>query len=1082
MSNQLKFNEDSRVKIPALLTLSKLGFEYLSLKDFTKSLFTPDKPKSPPPQISQDKSHDNTSAQSQNPTQPQNFIKDSFANATLNLANPQSYIFAPLFHQAISTLNPHATPSEIQALLRDILLMLDYDDLGRAFYHRLTSQRGIKLIDFENFERNSFHALTELTYKEGDEEFRPDITVLINGLPLCFIEVKIPHNKEGVLAEQERMQKRFANKKFKKFFNALQILVFSNNQQYDDESTAPISGAFYATTATQSLFLNRFREPNIDSANLSALDKATNEALDKSLDESTQNFILQDNNSIAIKNSSEFITNTSPTTPTNRLLISLFSKPRLAHFLRYSIAYVEKRDKQGTIHIQKHIMRYQQFFAQLALAKSLDNGVKKGIIWHTQGSGKTAFAFYNVKFLQDYFSAKGILTKFYFIVDRLDLKDQASKEFSARGLCVRSVESKDELSRELQSKSAISNTKGASEITVINIQQLPPDSPIVPNDYGVQIQRIYFIDEAHRSYKENGSYLANLLSLDKEAIFISLTGTPLLGGKSKKSSKAIWGDYIHQYYYNSSIADGYTLRLIREDIQTRYKEELRVALENIQINDKDLAKEQIYAHKKFVTPMLAYIADDLKDSRIASNDSTIGAMIVCSSANQAKMFFEVFKQYYKDKNPNDINALNSAALILHDIDDKATRTSNIEDFKNGKIDILFVYNMLLTGFDAPRLKKLYIDRKIKEHNLLQTLARVNRPYHNFRYGYVVDFADIQKEFDKANQAYFDELQKELGDDFEKFSQIFKSEAQIKADLESIKLALFDYDTSDREIFDRQISAINDKKILYEIKKALILAKELQNAIRIQGDLELQAKFNSTDFALYNELLKITQRKIDEINFKEALQSKSDISGLLNLAMEDILFRFIKVGESELHIADSLKRSISRTREALQNNFDKKDPHFISLKEALMEIFSKMNLGEITNDIEANKAIFDNLFAQITELNRQNDLIAHKYNGDYKFARIHKRLKEKIQTQADSKKIEMQICEALQTIKGELDKTIADNDAILDNESYFEQKIKSLVSTHFEPLAQSTALKNLDTAHIATLIAKEYLSEHKMEAA
>ena len=956
--------------------------------------------------------------------------------------------------------------------------MLDYDDLGRAFYDRLTSQRGIKLIDFTNFERNSFHALTELTYKEGEnaldsEEFRPDITLLINGLPLCFIEVKIPHNKEGVLAEQERMQKRLANKKFKKFFNALQILVFSNNQQYDDESTAPISGAFYATTATQSLFLNRFREPNIDSANLSPLDEAT------------QNFILQDNNSIAIKHSSEFITNTSPTTPTNRLLISLFSKPRLAHFLRYSIAYVEKQDKQGTIHIQKHIMRYQQFFAQLALAKSLDNGIKKGIIWHTQGSGKTAFAFYNVKFLQDYFSAKGILTKFYFIVDRLDLKTQASKEFSARGLCVRSVDSKDELSRELQSKSAISNTKGAPEITVINIQQLPPDSPIVPNDYGVKIQRIYFIDEAHRSYKENGSYLANLLSLDKEAIFISLTGTPLLGGKSKKSSKAIWGDYIHQYYYNSSIADGYTLRLIREDIQTRYKEELKQALENIQISDKDLAKEQIYAHKKFVTPMLAYIADDLRDSRISSGDSTIGAMIVCSSANQAKMFFEVFKQSYKDKSPDDTNALNSAALILHDSDDKATRTSNIEDFKNGKIDILFVYNMLLTGFDAPRLKKLYIDRKIKEHNLLQTLARVNRPYHNFRYGYVVDFADIQREFDKANQAYFDELKSELGDDFEKFSQIFKSEAQIEADLESIKLALFDYDTSNKEIFDRQISAINDKKILYEIKKALILAKELSNAIRIQGDLELNAKFSSTDFTLYNELLKITQRKIDEINFKEALQSKSDISGLLNLAMEDILFRFIKVGECELHIADSLKKSMSRTRQAFIDNFDKKDPHFISLKQALMEIFSKMNLGEITSDIEANKAIFDTLFAQITELNRQNDLIAHKYNGDYKFARIHKRLKEQIKIQADSKKLEMQICEALQKIKGELDKTIADNDAILDNESYFEQKIKSLVSTHFEPFAQSLAqanAKSLDTAHIATLIAKEYLSEHKMEAA
>src|SRR5690606_39662130 len=98
----------------------------------------------------------------------------------------------------------------------------------------------------------------------------------------------------------------------------------------------------------------------------------------------------------------------------------------------------------------------------------------------------------------------------------------------------------------------------------------------------------------------------------------------------------------------------------------------------------------------------------------------------------------------------------TAALILHDIGTKDERKELVEDFKDGKIDFLFVYNMLLTGFDAKRLKKLYLGRVIKRHNLLQTLTRVNRRYKDFRYGYIVDFAAIRAEFDATNKAYFDE--------------------------------------------------------------------------------------------------------------------------------------------------------------------------------------------------------------------------------------------------------------------------------------------------------------------------------------
>ena len=133
----------------------------------------------------------------------------------------------------------------------------------------------------------------------------------------------------------------------------------------------------------------------------------------------------------------------------------------------------------------------------------------------------------------------------------------------------------------------------------------------------------------------------------------------------------------------------------------------------------------------------------------------------------------------------------SHALILHDVDDKETRRGYQDDFKKGKIDLLVVYNMLLTGFDAPRLKKQYLGRVIKQHNLLQTLTRVNRPYKSFRYGYVVDFADIRAEFDKTNKAYFEELQSELGDEFERYRNIFKSQEEIEYDLRAVSYTHLD---------------------------------------------------------------------------------------------------------------------------------------------------------------------------------------------------------------------------------------------------------------------------------------------------
>ncbi len=127
--------------------------------------------------------------------------------------------------------------------------------------------------------------------------------------------------------------------------------------------------------------------------------------------------------------------------------------------------------------------------------------------------------------------------------------------------------------------------------------------------------------------------------------------------------------------------------------------------------------------------------------------------------------------------------------------------------------------MLLTGFDAPRLKKLYIGRVIREHNLLQALTRVNRAYKDFRYGYVVDFADIRKEFDATNKAYFEELQSELGDEMDSYSQLFKSKEEIDQEINQLKDLLFRFDTENMENFSEQIQQIQDRKSVLELKKA-----------------------------------------------------------------------------------------------------------------------------------------------------------------------------------------------------------------------------------------------------------------------
>ncbi len=710
------FNELTRVQMPALVHLTRLGYEYYGK------------------------------------------ITENFAGIKYD---PDTNILLDVFEKQFKKINPEKKDFYDQ-VLKDIRLELDNDDIGKSFYNRLVSTSPVKLIDFDNLKNNVFHCTAEFTCKRDDDEFRPDITLFVNGLPLVFIEVKKPNNTGGMLAESKRMNEiRFPNKKFRRFINITQLMIFSNNMEYDTEGgIVPIQGAFYCTAAKKSAPFNCFREENKGGESIAPYN-AEYPYLD--INKDVERKILSDFNCQVIHTSSEYKTNLNINTPTNRVITSMCSPERLLFIIKYGIAYVkiEKEEDGKIVSIdQKHIMRYQQMFAALAVRDQLSKGVKSGVIWHTQGSGKTALSYYLNKVLTDYFASVNKVAKFYFIVDRLDLLKQASQEFIARGLEVKTANSKAELMEQFRENNSLHGSSGKSEITVVNIQRFAEDKEKVRiAAYATNLQRIFIIDEAHRGYNPKGSFLANLFDADKDSIKIALTGTPLL--KAERASWKIFGNYLHTYYYDKSIQDGYTLKIIREDIETSYKEKLQAVYDDLDklVLKKDVKKSDIVEHDVYVKELLRYIINDLNQFRQSQGNPTLGGMIVCETSEQARKIYKFF-----DIIQNEINQTNEnkselkAALILHDEGDKESRNDLVDKFKKEQsIDVLIVFNMLLTGFDAPRLKKLYLGRKLKDHNLLQAITRVNRPYQNCRYGYIVDFADIKDNFEETNQNYLEEL-------------------------------------------------------------------------------------------------------------------------------------------------------------------------------------------------------------------------------------------------------------------------------------------------------------------------------------
>lgn len=1027
------FCEDSRVKFPTLMHLMGMGFKYVSLKG----------------------------------------LKTKYVIAPKTEFDPLTNILTGYFTEAYNKLNPNVENKAAGKLLAKIQSSLMNDDLGRQFYNEILLNTGERIIDLSSpanfYKNNTFQVTTEMTCGDKDNDnYRPDITLFVNGLPLAFIEVKKENNHKGILAETDRMKQRFVNPKYRRFLNLTQIMVFSNDMEYDNNEVTPTIGAFYATIGKKNTKYNCFREEGQDSFPI--------ERHIRQVTLQEEEILLRDSNVPQYKNSSEYKTNCLANTPTKRMCDSLFSFNRFHFLLKYGIAYVDY-----TNGLQKHIMRYPQLFATKAIERHLEAGKTKGIIWHTQGSGKTALSFYNVKYLTDYYSSKRIVPQFFFIVDRLDLMIQAQREFSYRGLKVNSVQTKDDFAKIISSGLTTQNREGKPEITVVNIQKFSNDSKALPkNAYNVPVQRIYFIDEAHRNYSPDGCFLKNLISSDSNAVKIALTGTPIIS--KEYNTKDIFGDYIHTYFYNASIADGYTRRLIREDIGSNYKIRLQEALNSIRVKSHSVKESDVYAHRTYVQPLLDYVINDLQQFRVKNEDNTLGGMVVCNSKEQAQMMYRLFLEKYADEteldNERDEDGATvyrsisagemeakktlcrkgcyRAALITYDSFDKETRAKWIELFKDGKIDLLIVFQMLQTGFDAPRLKKLYLHRMVKEHNLLQTLTRVNRPYKEMKYGYVVDFANIEEEYSKTNREYQEELEHEVGkDNLKHTDRLLITMEEAKSRVDAARKVLAPYELGNPEIFSRQLNMEDDREVVRSIVRSLEDMRSLQNMLTAQGS-EAEAVVEISDI---HNLIKAARNRLDLLGFIDNADEKSNTRQLLNVALENIEFSFEKRGEGELEIQEQYRQSVEHARRQLQACMDTEDPEYRSILEEFLRLFRRKEM-ESQEEFNMHDKVqnVNDILKRIKRLNERDALEAIKYNGDTKFVRVEKRLKEKDKEEIEHKtsprnyawteeKEKMTVI--LLAIKEDVDDVYFHNQAILEVPAYFKRNILTYVTRHFK---------------------------------
>ncbi|WP_418886436.1 type I restriction enzyme subunit R domain-containing protein [Intestinibacter bartlettii] len=483
---------------------------------------------------------------------------------------------------------------------------------------------------------------------------------------------------------------------------------------------------------------------------------------------------------------------------------------------------------------------------------------------------------------------------------------------------------------------------------------------------------------------------------------------------------------------------------------------------NLDLEDKD-----IYESDAYIKALGTFIEKDFNNFRFENTDNTIGGMIVCRTGLQAKKIHTWFEE----------NSTLKTGLVISDNAD-ATQSkinkNNQLDFKNTlKPDILLVNFMLTTGYDVSRLKKMYLLRGPKEQSLLQTISRVNRPYKSpngrvYKYGYIVDFVDIEKEYDRTIEAYIKELEAELNENGENEGSlsglvIDKEDINKKYHkyVDSLENICIDVNTDNLENFSKQVSCFN-KETLLKARRFLNGIKECETEFVLLRAFDYAKQIDSNRI---KQLIRIIQNRIDFINLSSNTVQMMDI--ISNEEVIEIIYEFIKtqililnLGELEFSKVEieKLTKIVEAIQKEIKNNKNKEDIKIKKLNELLAEIFDKLSISNLSDIDEITNGL-ENILKQVMSINDENERLSKTYGGNFGFVKTYQSFIEHYPN-LDEKDLERILVIIYEDIKDLLDKdviVIQDRDNFIGaikkhiTKTLLKEKLYKGIKALYEPL-------------------------------
>ena len=593
--------------------------------------------------------------------------------------------------------------------------------LGKSYPETVGEGRmlsfNLKYIDWEHPQNNVFHVTEEFAVDSQDKQHnaRPDIVLFINGIPFGIIECKAPQVSVDQAVEQ--MIRNQQADYIPQLFKYAQIVLATNKNIVK-----------YATAGTPKKFWNVWKEQNSEwlQAQLNAL-----------------------------------VTDRTPTEQ-DRNIISLFSQERVFELIRYFILFDAN---------VKKVCRYQQYFAIKEIIRTIAENDEKGnrqsgVIWHTQGSGKSLTMVMLAKYIL--MELRDCHPRVVIVTDRKELDGQIAATFSHTRLNPARATSGRHLVELVNSSKADVITSIINKFNTVERQET--------KNYSRDV--FVLVDESHRS--NYGLMATKMRSVFPNACYIGFTGTPLM--KREKNTMAKFGKLIHKYTIKDGVEDGAIVPLIYEG---RFVDQ-RVDEENIDLWFKQTTKRLTDAQKEDLRKKWSSIrrltSTDARIKRIALDISEhfiegykhtgFKAMLATNYKRDAIRYLECFEKFGDltcavvisppdmresvddvDEGTDDlvVSYWNKMMKQYGDADHYEEAMKN--KFCDGEIDILIVCSKLLTGFDAPICQVLYIDKELKEHGLLQAIARTNRLYEGKDYGLIVDYRGLIEKLDTAMDMY-----------------------------------------------------------------------------------------------------------------------------------------------------------------------------------------------------------------------------------------------------------------------------------------------------------------------------------------